>query len=109
MYTVGDNFVRLEGKVSNIKVTTYSSGTSFRATLNINTNLGTCQKIPISGWGDVAEQLSSIKDGTLLRVYGHIETHSYKSNCRHCNGPITSFWTVIGIDYYLILGENYEG
>ena len=63
------------------------------------------QYVGVSVWGDKAEQLEDIPEGVYIKVQGHLEKHSFKTNCRYCNGPTTVYWTDVVIDNFITVGE----
>jgi primosomal replication protein N len=108
MNLLGDNFVKLQGKITKKKVTTYPNGsTLFKCSLAISAppSYDKYQYVGVSTWGTLAEQLTSVKEGSWMRVHGHLEKHSFKSKCNFCNGPTTIYWTDVVIDNYVIIGE----
>jgi hypothetical protein len=58
-------------------------------------------------WANDAEDLEQIKNGSWIKIMGHIEEKSYSSQCRYCQGPDKKYWTDVVIDNYIILGGTY--
>lgn len=109
MNLFGENFVKLVGIVKYKKATTYDNGnTLFKCSLALPNpdGDGTYQYMKVSSWVNEDDDLCNVKDGTWLKVMGHIEEKSYDSKCRYCNGPQKSYWTDVVIDNYVILGGN---
>ena len=106
MNLINENFVKVIGKVKYKKVTTYDNGNSnFKCSIAIQTPNGNYQYIKVSCWIDRDSDLHNIKNGTILKILGHIEEKSYDSNCKYCNGPTKNYWTDVVIDNYVIIGE----
>lgn len=107
MDILGDNFVKLVGKITNKKVNTYDNGgVLFKCSLAVPTPPAQdkFQYINVSVWGDKAEQLSEVSNGTWMKVQGHLEKHSFNTDCRYCKGPSKVYWMDVVIDNYVLLG-----
>lgn len=108
MSLLGENFVKLQGDITRKKVTKYENGgIMFKCNLAIPVPgiEGKYQYMGVSVWGDMAEQLEEIKEGTNIKVLGHLEKHSFNSKCNYCNGPTTIYWTNVAIDNFVVTGE----
>jgi primosomal replication protein N len=108
---LGDNFVKLVGKVTKKRFNEYPSGAVlFKCVLAIPTPpvFEKLQYINISAWGDMAKALNELNNGTYIKVQGHLEKSSFDTKCRYCNGASRSYWTEVAIDNFLIL-ENLDG
>ena len=101
---VGENFVRLTGKLIKIKHKELdNNGYMFKATLAIPSqdHDGFYQYVKVGAWGDVAEDLSKLKSSTYVKIHGHIEESSYDSQCRHCQAFEKKYWTEVMIDNFI--------
>ena len=108
MNLLGDNFVKLQGNITRKKVTRYDNGgVMFKCNLAIPTpnESNKYQYIGVSVWGDMAEQLEEVPERTNIKITGHLEKHSFASECKYCNGPTTIYWTNVAIDNFVITGE----
>lgn len=102
----GENFVRLQGKLIKVNFKELEGGGfMFKATLAIPSpyNDGLYQYQKVGAWGDIAEDLGSLKGGTYIKIHGHIEESSYDSHCRHCKAPEKKYWTEVIIDNFITI------
>jgi len=106
MSILGENFVKLQGRITKKKVTHYDNGgIMFKCNLAIPTPNDAHQYIGVSVWGEMAEQLEEVPEGKYIKIIGHLEKHSFPAKCRYCNGPNTIYWTNVAIDNYIIIGD----
>ena len=108
MSLYGDNVVKLVGTITKKQVTVYGDSTLYKCVLSIPAPVGYSggQNIGVSTWGEKALYLADLKEGTWLRIFGHIEKTSYKTKCKYCNGATTSYWTDVVIDNFVVLEED---
>ncbi len=102
MNLLGENFVKLIGKVSYKEVNIYNGNPNFRCKLAVPIE-DKFQYIKVGAWGSLAESLAELSEGTWIKLYGHIEESSYDSKCRYCQGLSKSYWTSVNINNYIIL------
>ena len=103
----GENLVKLVGKATKIKYTMYNNGGRFTCVVAVPTpDGGNYQYVNVSVWGDMAEQLSELKNNSWIKIFGHIEKRSYNTNCRYCGGESKVYWTDISIDNYVLLNGD---
>jgi len=105
---LGDNFVRLIGRIKRKKFNTYDSGAVlFKATLAIPVppEYTRNQFINVSAWGDLAEELGSLSENTRIEVQGHIEKSSFDTTCKYCGGHNTMVWVEVVIDNFIVLED----
>ena len=108
MCILGENFIKLQGKITRKKITKYDNGgVMFKCNLAIPAPglPNKYQYIGVSVWGEMAESLGDVKDGTYIKVLGHLEKISFDSKCKYCNGSTTIYWTNVAIDNYIIIGD----
>ena len=101
---IGENFVSLTGKITypNLKMVGQNNNNLFNAKLAIPTKTqGNFQYIKITAWGSLAESLSELKEGTFVKVHGHIEERSYDGKCKHCGGFDKKYWTNVVVDNFV--------
>ena len=104
MHILGDNFVKLVGKIKYKEVSSYNDYLNFKCKLAIPIN-DTFQYLKVSAWGDLAEALSELPNDTYIKVIGHIEETSFDSKCKYCNGPSKTYWTTVVVDNFIVLGD----
>ena len=112
MSIYGDNFVKLVGVVQRKKVTTYDNGgVLFKCSLAVPTPPAytESQYISVSVWGDKAESLGEVPNGTWIKITGHLEKNSFNTNCKYCQGPSKVYWMTVVIDNYVLLGDQKNG
>jgi hypothetical protein len=103
---LGENFVRITGKLIRIKHRELEGGGyMFKATLAIPSqdHDGFYQYLKVAAWGEMAEDLSKLNSSTYVKVHGHIEESSYDGQCRHCSGFDKKYWTEVMIDNFIQL------
>lgn len=59
--------------------------------------------IKISAWGDLAEELGALPDGTALNVRGTVNERQYEGNCKSCGEVQKLTWTDIIVDNYTLV------
>jgi len=102
----GENFVILVGKITKAKFKELDNGSyMFKANLAIPApgDDTSYQYIKVGAWGRMAEDLGDLKNGTCIRVHGHIEESSYDSECRFCKAPEKKYWTEVMIDNFITI------
>lgn len=102
MNILGENFVKLIGKIKYKEVNTYNTNLNFRCKLAVPIS-DSFQYIKIVAWGSLAESLADLANDTWIKVQGHIEESSYDSKCKYCQGPSKAYWTSVVVDNYIIL------
>ena len=102
MNILGENFVKLIGKIKYKEVNTYEGNLNFRCKLAVPID-DKFQYIKIGAWGALAESLSELSNDTWVKIHGHIEESSYDVKCKYCQGPSKAYWTSIAVDNYIIL------
>lgn len=102
MNLLGENFVKLVGKITYKSVTEYNGYASFKCKLAVPIR-EQFQYVKVDAWGDLAEQLGELPNGTWIKVHGHIAETSYDSKCRYCQGSSKAYWTSVGIDNFVVL------
>lgn len=60
--------------------------------------------IKISAWGDLAQSLSDVPEGTAVRVHGVFNERSYDGNCKNCGSPEKKYWTDVLVNNFVIEG-----
>jgi single-stranded DNA-binding protein len=101
----GENFIKLQGKITKVSYKEYQNGNRFSCSLAVPTDEMSFQYISVSVWGDMADQLGVLKTGTWIRVHGHMEKRSYNAQCRFCGADHKVFWTDVAIDNFVVLDE----
>jgi hypothetical protein len=99
---LGENIVKLVGKISYKETNTYGNDLNFRCKLAIPID-DKFQYIKVTAWGKTAEYLDELPNGTYIKLFGHIEESSYEVKCNYCKGPYTGYWTVVAIDNFVII------
>lgn len=102
MTILGENIVKLVGKISFKEVTTYSNVTNFKCKLAVPID-DKFQYIKIVAWGNMADTLSELPNGTYIKLYGHIEETSYDTKCKYCQGPSKVYWTNVVVDNFIVV------
>lgn len=102
MNILGENIVKLVGKITYKEVNTYDSTVSFKCKLAVPVGEH-FQYIKVNAWGSLAESLAELPNNTWIRLFGHIEESTYESKCRYCKGVSKAYWTSVGIDNYIVL------
>ena len=102
MNILGENVVKLIGKIKYKEINTYNDSVNFKCKLAIPTE-DAFQYIKISAWGDIAELLADLPNDTYIKLFGHIEETSYDSKCRYCQGPQKVYWTSVVVDSFILL------
>lgn len=59
--------------------------------------------IKVSAWGDLAHELSSLSDGTPIRVQGIFNERSYDGNCKSCGATDKKYWTDVLVNNFVIV------
>lgn len=59
--------------------------------------------IKISAWGDTAQGLASLDDGTPLRVTGYFNDRAYDGSCKECGSLQKKNWTDVSVNNYLVI------
>jgi single-stranded DNA-binding protein len=106
MTILGDNFVSLIGHITNKRFNTYDSGAVlFKCKLAVPTppDYKRKQYINVGAWGQMAESLGVLSEGTYIKVQGHLEKSSYETTCRYCGGLSNTVWMEVLIDNFTIL------
>lgn len=107
MDILGENYVKLIGKITYKKFKEFEGGAHFSCKLAVP--IGTeHQYVKIAAWNPMAERLNELTNGSWIKVHGHIEESSYDTNCRYCKGVYKAYWTVVMIDNFIVLGGNYD-
>jgi len=57
--------------------------------------------VKISAWGDTAQDLGALKDGTSVRVQGVFNERSYDGNCKSCGAQEKKYWTDVLVSNFL--------
>ena len=57
----------------------------------------------LAAWGDTAQVLGSIEEGTLVRVQGQLSERSYEGNCKSCGGKETKYWSEVLVDTVVVV------
>ncbi len=102
MITLGDNIVKLSGKIMYKEVNVYNDSTSFKCKLAVPIE-DAFQYIKIAAWGKNADALALLPNGTFIKLFGHIEETSYETKCKYCQGPQKVYWTNVMVDNFIIL------
>ena len=104
MTTSGENYVKLVGYIKYRELASYNDYSNFKCKLAIPIN-ESFQYIKVAAWGDLAESLAELPEGTCVKIHGHIEETSYSSKCKYCSGPLKVYWTNVVVDNYIIIEE----
>ena len=99
---LGENIVKLIGKITYKEVNTYGDNLNFRCKLAVPIE-ERFQYIKITAWGKLAEALSELPNNSYIKLFGHIEESSYEVKCKYCNGPSKAYWTTIVVDNFVLL------
>lgn len=102
MNLLGENFVKLVGKISYKQVNEYNGYTSWKCKLAVPIR-EEFQYIKIDAWGALADQLAELPNGTWIKVQGHIAETSFDSKCKYCQGASRMYWTSVGVDNFVVL------
>lgn len=79
-------------------------GHLFTGTISIpaSDNEGRCQYLKVSSFS-CAEELDEVKEGSFLRVEGHLEINTSPIPCQKCGHNKTQYFTNIVIDNFVVL------
>ncbi len=102
MNILGDNIVKLVGKIKYKEVNFYNDVANFKCKLAVPTE-DSFQYIKIGAWGKIAELLAELPNDTYIKLFGHIEETSYDTKCKYCQGPQKVYWTNVIVDSFIIL------
>lgn len=61
--------------------------------------------IKISAWGDLAQELATIQDGTPVKVHGTLNERSYDGNCKSCGSVEKKYWTDVLVNNFVVVEE----
>ena len=61
--------------------------------------------ISISAWGETAEGLAVLTDGTPVRIRGAISQRSYDGNCKDCGTAQKKYWSEVVVSNYVIVED----
>lgn len=56
--------------------------------------------IQVSAWGDLAQELGELQDGTPVHLVGSYNQRSYEGNCKSCSEPEKKYWTDVLVDNF---------
>lgn len=102
MDILGENFVKLVGKITYKELTEYNGYISFKCKLAVPIQ-EKFQYIKVDAWGELAETLGDLPNGTWIKAYGHIAESSYDSKCKYCQGISKAYWTSVTINNFVVL------
>lgn len=60
--------------------------------------------VKISAWGDLAQSLGDVEDGTPVRVHGVYNERSYDGNCKSCGAAEKKYWTDVLVNNFVVEG-----
>ena len=100
MNILGENIVKLIGKITYKSTNVYGDSYNFRCKLAVPIN-DSFQYIKVEAWGTQAKLLEELPNGSYIKIYGHIEESSFEGNCSYCKGPSKIYWTVVVIDNFI--------
>lgn len=52
-------------------------------------------------WGELAVEMSSLKEGVPVLIQGALQSRSYEANCKSCAAPEKKYWTDVLIDNFM--------
>lgn len=61
--------------------------------------------VPICAWGDLAQSMSELPDGTAIQVRGVYNSRSYEGNCKSCGEVQKQTWTDVLVNNYTLVDE----
>jgi hypothetical protein len=102
MSILGENFVKLVGKITYKNIQEYNGYPSFKCKLAVPIR-EEFQYIKVDCWGDLATSLGELPNGTWIKVYGSISESSFDTKCRYCQGSSRAYWTSVTINNYVVL------
>lgn len=102
MNILGENIVKLVGKITYREANIYNDSLSFKCKLAIPIN-DKFQYVKVSAWGKLAEALAELPNGTYIKIFGHIEETSFETKCKYCQGPSRVYWTNVAVDNFIVL------
>lgn len=59
--------------------------------------------VKISAWGDMAQELSAVPDGTPVKVHGIFNERSYDGNCKTCGSTEKKYWTDVLVNNWIVV------
>jgi single-stranded DNA-binding protein len=65
----------------------------------------TTRYVKVSAWGELAEELGSLPEGTALKVQGTFNDRSYEGNCKDCGTVQTKYWTDVQIANFEVIQD----
>lgn len=60
----------------------------------------------IISWGDVAESMKELVEGTPIKISGKLNVRSYDSKCNACGAPVRKYWTDIVVNNFVIITDE---
>lgn len=61
--------------------------------------------VKVSAWGDLAQDLGGVNDGTPVRVQGTFNERSYDGACKSCAAPEKKYWTDVLLNNFVVVEE----
>jgi hypothetical protein len=58
--------------------------------------------VKVSCFGDLADSLSLVSEGSVIKVTGVLQERSYMGNCRSCGITDRKYWTDVLVDNFVV-------
>lgn len=62
--------------------------------------------VKISAWGELAQELGSLREDTPVKVHGVVNERSYDGNCKHCGTAEKKYWTDVLVDNFVVVDRE---
>lgn len=59
----------------------------------------------ICAWGNTAEALGEMFEGTPVEIEGTLNSRSYTSSCPDCGSEVKKYWTEVQVNNVIIVNE----
>jgi len=109
----GNNFVELVGFIKYPELRETRNGNShFQGKVAVPSSYkdfktgeqkDTQRYIKVSAWGDLAQELSTLQDGTPVRIQGIFNERSYDGNCKSCGNAEKKYWTDVLVNNFVVV------
>jgi len=59
----------------------------------------------ICAWGNTAEALGEMLEGTPIEIEGTLNSRGYDSSCASCGSGVKKYWTEVQVNNFIIVTE----
>lgn len=59
--------------------------------------------IKIAAWGEVAQDMGGLEEGTPLEVFGAYNERQYDGTCKACMAPEKKYWTEVLVGSFTVV------